>query len=87
MIMTMFQFYHLLKDEDNSRSPCLPAKQLQHAGSLDTSTDSDCSPVIYLFYTNQRSLDLEPPMGYDICGQATVELCVIKSSYIQNSPR
>ena len=53
MIMTMLQFYHLLKDEDNSRSPCLPAKQLQHAGSLDTSTDSDCSPVFYLFYTIQ----------------------------------
>jgi hypothetical protein len=45
IITYVSQFYHLLKDEDNSRSPCLPAKQLQHSGSLDTSTDSDCSPV------------------------------------------
>ena len=45
VITYVSQFYHLLKDEDNSRSPSLKLKGIK-AGSLDSSTDisPDSSP-------------------------------------------
>ena len=45
VITYVSQFYHLLKDEDNSRSPSLKLKGIK-ASSLDSSTDisPDSSP-------------------------------------------
>lgn len=46
VITYVSQFYHLLKDEDNSRSPSLKLKGIKESSlnsSADTSSDSSCA--------------------------------------------
>ena len=46
VITYVSQFYHLLKDEDNSRSPSLKIKGIQEnslTSSIDSSSDSSCA--------------------------------------------